>query len=102
MPRRAGPTSFGGSRGNARGPGNQYGANAQVFQKRMKALAERAALAKRWDRLLSDSNKDDDAFFKAFDRVTDRGFGRPAASLDVTSDGEKVASLLVMPPEDGG
>jgi hypothetical protein len=99
LPRRATSTSFGASRGNGRGKGNQYGANAKVFQQRMKALAERAAQAKRWERLLSDANKDDDLFLKAFDRLADRAYGRPATAVDVTSDGEKVQSLLVLPPE---
>jgi hypothetical protein len=102
MPRRANATSFGQSRGNKRGKGNTYGANAQTFQGRMKALAERAALVKRWERMLSDENPDDKLFFRAFDRVANRGYGLPASSLDVTSGGEAVASLLVMPAEGEG
>lgn len=58
----------------------------------MKAIADRAAEAKRWERLLSDENPDDDAFFKAFDRVADRGYGKPAQGVQMQDEnGEPVA-----------
>lgn len=100
MPRRANATSFGGKAGNPRNttkPGT--GRPPDVFRNRMQLLALRAAQAKRLEKLLSDKNPDDHTFLKAFSEVSDRGFGKAPQSVDVTSDGEKIQSLLVVPPE---
>lgn len=92
MPRRANATSYGGKQGNTPNPDRHAGPGPLTasFKGRMKVLAERAARAKRWERLLADTNPDDDAFFKAFDRVADRSEGKPAQALDLTSGGEKL------------
>lgn len=103
MPKRANATSFGGSKGNRpgrkKGDPTNVGAMPEVFRRRMQILASRAAEAKRLERLLSDENADDELFLKAFDRVCDRGYGKAPQSVDVTSDGEKIQSLLVVPEE---
>lgn len=65
----------------------------------MQTLALRAAKARRLERLLSDENEDDATFLKAFAEVSDRGFGKAPQSVDVTSAGEQVQSLLVVPSE---
>lgn len=87
MPRHATATSFGGERGNPTrpGPGNP----GAIYRKRMAHLANLAAKAKRWETLLSAKNGDHETFFKAFDRVSDRAFGRPAQGIDHTNAGEK-------------
>jgi len=64
----------------------------------MQQLAMRAAHAKRLETLLGDES-DDSAFLKAFAEVCDRGFGKAPQSVDVTSQGERMQSLLVCPPE---
>lgn len=65
----------------------------------MQLLALRAAKAKRLEKMLSDANPDNAAFLKAFQEVADRGFGKAPQSIDVTSDGEQINSLLVVPTE---
>ncbi len=50
------------------------------------------------EKLLADESEDS-VFLKAFAEVADRGFGKAPQSIDVTSDGEQVQSLLVVPAE---
>lgn len=50
----------------------------------MRVIADRAARAKRWERLTADSNANDELFFKAFDRAADRGYGRPGQAIEHT------------------
>ena len=91
--RRGNATSFGGKAGNKRNttiPGTGW--KPDSFHNRMKLIADRAAEAKRWERLLSDENQDDDTFFKAFDRAADRGYGKPSQGVELTGkDGEPLA-----------
>lgn len=64
----------------------------------MQLLAMRAAKAKRLEEMLGDESEDS-TFLQAFREVCDRGFGKAPQSIDVTSDGERVQSLLVVPAE---
>lgn len=102
MPRRATSTSFGGKSGNTPGRGPEKGKGGRpvdIFRNRMQELALRAAKAKRLETLLDDKNEDNSAFLKAFQEVSDRGFGKAPQSIDVTSDGEQINGLLVVPTE---
>lgn len=66
----------------------------------MRLIADRAAEASRWEALIADDNPDHELFFKAFNAASDRGYGKPAQAVDVTSAGEKLAGLVMMPHED--
>lgn len=105
MPRRATSTSFGKSRGNKRGPGNRNGVDPLIFKKRCQILAQRAADSKRLEALLSDPGKGETDEVKAADflaalrEVSNRGFGLPQQSVDVTSGGKVVSGILALPAE---
>ncbi len=93
-------TSYGGIKGNkpgATGAHGKAGRRPDAFYIRMAFLAERAAESKRLERLLADENQDDDAFFKAFDRVTAFAFSKAPAREDVTAD----ATLTIIRRDEG-
>ena len=101
MPKRATSTSFGGkagNKGNTTIPGT--GKPPEMFKRRMQYLADLAAECNRFERILKSDETPDDTWMKAFDRVADRGYGSPAKSVDLTTNGESVNKLLIMPPEE--
>ncbi len=63
----------------------------------MQRRAERAKTLQRLDLALE--SEEDHIFLKAFQEVADRGFGKAPASIDVTSAGEQIQALLMLPPE---
>ncbi len=80
-------TSYGEIKGNqpgASGAHGKGGAKPKTFEGRMRAIADRAAEAKRWERLTADDNLDHDLFFKAFDRAADRGYGKSGQPITGT------------------
>lgn len=95
MPKRATSTSFGASRGNARGPGNRVGPDVQMFKVRMATIAERTKTAKNLEKILDDH--DHPAFMKALEFASDRGFGKVGQSVDVTSAGKQVSGVVLLP-----
>jgi hypothetical protein len=95
MPSRASATSFGGKQANPiNKAGRPAGYSPEVFERRMRFLAQKGAEAKRLESLLADENPDDDKFFKAFDRVTDRGFGKPNQSVSGPGGGDLVIRIV--------
>ena len=93
MPQRATSTSYGASDGNDPRSPKKYkgGRPTDTFVGRMRTLADRGAKAARWERLLDDKNKDDALFFKAFDDVADRGYGKATQPIA----GDKDAPLTI-------
>jgi hypothetical protein len=98
MPRRASATSFGGIAGN---PGNKTKAGPgrlpDIFKMRMANLAARNKTAKNVEKILDDPAHP--AFMKALEFAADRGFGKAAQAIDLTTGGEKINALLVVPEE---
>ena len=94
MPKRATSTSYNGSKANRPGrlPGN---ADAQ-FKKAMQRRALDGNALKRVDAMLRTGEADD--FKWAWAQAADRGFGRPAQSVDVTSAGDKLPGVILVPP----
>lgn len=96
-------TSFGGSRGNPRGPGNRKGVDPETFRRRMQILASRAADSRRLERLVTDPDlkpgekdpveaKD---FLAAFKECATRGYGVPTQAVDVTTNGKDIPAAQV-------
>ena len=98
----ANATSFGGKSGNPINttvPGS--GRPPNTFVRRMQILADRAAKAKRWEKLLADKNPDDALFFKAFGEVADRGYGRATQPIEtndvpVLTEAERLARIKAL------
>lgn len=96
MPRRASATSFGGKRGNPRGTQPGPGAPPQTFRDRMKLILDRAKTAKSVETILADP--DHKHFAKVLDTALDRAEGKVPASVDLTSKGEKLNGVVILPP----
>jgi hypothetical protein len=99
MPRRASATSFGQSKGNR--PGRKKGDPTNVgvlpatFRNRMALIASRMRTVNELEKILE--NRDHAAFMKAMEFVTERGFGKVPSAVDVTSKGEKVSGVVILP-----
>lgn len=72
------------------------GADPQAFKTRMALIAARAKTAKNLEAILDDP--DHPQFMKAVEFTSDRGFGKVPASVDLTSKGEKLSGVVILPP----
>ena len=94
----ASPTSFGQIRGNPRNttkPGP--GVAPEVYRRKMQLLASRHETIRQLEAVLEQPNHP--AFMRAVEFAADRGYGKAPSSVDVTSNGQTVNGLLVIPPE---
>lgn len=66
----------------------------------MRFLAERFARSERWLRLSDPQSECSDTdFIRAAREVWDRTRGRPAQSVDITSQGRRLPGVIVLPAE---
>lgn len=96
MPRRASATSFGGKAGN---PINKTipgpGAQPQTMRDRMKLLLERKKTMQSIEAVLDDP--DHKHFATILNTTLDRAEGKVPTAVDLTSKGEKVSGVVVLP-----
>ena len=96
MPRRATSTSYGHKRQNK--PGALPGNAQALFKKAMQRNALNAqALARVRGMLKPDADPED--FKWAWKEAADRGFGKPQQAVDVTSKGDKLPGVILLPAE---
>lgn len=93
------PTAYGGEKENTRkGNGRRPGNADHRFKLAMQKNAENAETLRRVRSMLKPDSDPDD-FKWAFIQAADRGFGKPSQAVDVTSGGDKLPGVILVPAE---
>jgi hypothetical protein len=68
-----------------------------MFRRKMQLIASRAKTVANVEKLLEAPNHPN--FMRALEFAADRGYGKAPSSVDVTTNGQSINGLLVIPPE---